>query len=271
VSLWLARTVLATWLALALLGPWLPLDPDRVDLTRVLAGPAADAWLGFDDLGRPVLHRLIAGAGLSLQVAFLVVAVSLLVGAPLGALSAWRGGAWEHAASRLTDVFLAFPGLLLAIALAGVLGPGVGNVIVALAAVGWVGFARLARAQALVVRERDHVQAALALGAGPGRILARHLLPLAAAPIAVEATFAVAGAVTAEASLSFLGLGVQPPTASWGSMIRDGTRYLLVAPHLVLAPGCALMLVVLAVNLLGDRLRDRLDVRGAAGTPCGPC
>jgi peptide/nickel transport system permease protein len=142
------------------------------------------------------------------------------------------------------------------------MGPGIGNLVLALCLVGWVGYARLARAQVLTLKQRDHVAAARALGTGRIRILLRHLLPLAAAPLIVEATFGVAGMVIAEAGLSFLGLGVQPPDASWGSMIRDGSRYMLVAPHLVLAPGLAIFLVVLAVNLLGDRLRDRLDVRG---------
>ena len=162
---------------------------------------------------------------------------------------------------RIVDIFLAFPGILLAIALAGILGPGIENVVIALAAVGWVGFARLARAQTLSLKNREHIQAAIALGCRLPRIVLRHLLPLLAAPLIVEATFGVAGAVIAEAGLSFLGLGVQPPAASWGSIIRDGTRYLLVAPHLVIAPGVALMLVVLSVNLLGDRLRDWMDVR----------
>jgi peptide/nickel transport system permease protein len=257
----LALAVLATWLGLALIGPWLAPGADRVDLDRVLAPPGERAWLGHDDLGRPVWERLVGGARVSLLVAVPAVALSIAVGAPLGAFSAWRGGAWDHLATRVVDVFLAFPGLLLAIALAGTFGPGIGNVVAALAAVGWVAFARLARAQTLSVKARDHVQAALALGVSHTRVVFRHLLPLVAGPLAVEATFALAGAVIAEASLSFLGLGVQPPTASWGSMIRDGTRYMLVAPHLVLAPGVALALVVLAVNLLGDRLRDRLDVR----------
>jgi peptide/nickel transport system permease protein len=253
--------VLVGWIGLALLGPWLAPGSDRVDLDRVLEAPGEGSWLGSDDLGRPVWDRLVSGARVSLLVAVPAVALSLAIGAPLGAFSAWRGGAWDHLTTRVIDVFLAFPGLLLAIALAGTLGPGIGNVVAALAAVGWVAFARLARAQTLSVRTRDHVQAALALGVSETRIVFRHLLPLVAGPLAVEATFALAGAVIAEASLSFLGLGVQPPTASWGSMVRDGTRYLLVAPHLVVAPGVALALVVLAVNLLGDQLRDRVDVR----------
>jgi len=264
---WIPAAVLLAWGVLALSGPALALHPNQIDLPSILQGPSAAAWLGFDDLGRPVSERLAVGARTSFLVAFSVVSFSLLVGAVIGTLCAWFGGIWDHVVVRVIDLFLAFPGLLLAIALAGVLGPGVGNVVIALTVVGWVGFARLARAQTLSLKHREHVLAAVALGSGLGRILFRHLLPLLAAPLIIEATFGIAGAVIAEAGLSFLGLGVQPPAASWGSMIRDGAQYMLVAPHLVLAPGVAIMLVVLAVNLLGDRLRDWLDVkdRGRAG------
>jgi peptide/nickel transport system permease protein len=190
-----------------------------------------------------------------------VVLISTLVGSLLGATAAYIGGWLDQLLVRVVDTFLAFPGILLAIALAGVMGPGIGNVIIALSLVGWVGYARLARAQVLSLKQRDHVTAAIALGQGRVYIIRHHLLPLITAPLIVEATFGIAAVVIAEAGLSFLGLGVQPPDASWGSMIRDGTRYMLVAPHLVLAPGLAIMLVVLAVNLLGDRLRDWLDIR----------
>jgi peptide/nickel transport system permease protein len=193
-------------------------------------------------------------------VSLLVVGLSAVAGTVIGLTAGYLGGWADRIASRIIDVFLAFPGILLAIALAAVLGPGLGNLVLALSLMGWVGFARLARAQALTLRQREHVQAALALGAGHGRIIARHLLPLSLAPILVEASFGVANVVVAEAGLSFLGLGVQPPQASWGSMIRDGVRYMLVAPHLVLAPGMALCLVVFAANRLGDALRDRFDV-----------
>ncbi|HQU16690.1 MAG: ABC transporter permease [Chromatiales bacterium 21-64-14] len=256
--------VLVLWAVVALLGPLLPLHPDRINLGRILAGPGLHAWLGYDDLGRSVWDRLVMGARTSLLVASAVVVLSASVGTVVGGLSAWLGGTWDRVIVRIIDVFLAFPGILLAIALAGILGPGIGNVVLALCTVGWVGFARLTRAQVLSLKHRDHVLAAVALGAGQGRILFRHLLPLTLAPLLVEATFGVAGVVIAEAGLSFLGLGVQPPAASWGSMIRDGTRYMLVAPHMVIAPGAALMAVVLAVNLLGDRLRDRLDVRNGS-------
>ena len=259
--------VMLLWIAAALFAPWWVEAPDGVVLERILVSPAQavggglSGSLGYDDLGRPVLERLLVGARTSLLVAFGVVALSALVGTAAGAAAGYLGGLWDLLLVRLMDLVLAFPGILLAIALAGLLGPGIDNVVVALAAVGWVGYARLARAQVLSLRERDHVRAAVALGLSPALVVTRHILPLAAAPLIVEATFGIAGAVVAEAGLAFLGLGVQPPAASWGAMVRDGARYMLVAPHLVLAPGLALMLVVLAVNRLGDRLRDRWDVR----------
>ncbi|HHM05276.1 MAG TPA: ABC transporter permease [Gammaproteobacteria bacterium] len=261
IRVWLPGAVLFLWGALAVFGPWLPLSPNHIELTRILAEPGSAAWLGFDDLGRPLWDRLVVGARTSFVVALTVVTLTAILGTLVGTVAAYAGGWVDHALVRFIDVFLAFPGLLLAIALAGVMGPGVTNVIIALSVTGWVGFARLARAQVLSLKHREHVLAARALGVGRGRIVTRHLLPLIAAPLIVEGTFAIAGAVIAEAGLSFLGLGVQAPAASWGSMIRDGARYMLVAPHMVLVPGIALMLVVLAVNLLGDRLRDHLDVR----------
>jgi peptide/nickel transport system permease protein len=257
--------IVGIWALAAVVGPWLPLAPDRIDLPRILADPGAAAWLGTDDLGRPVLDRLLVGARTSFVVAVGVVLVSALVGTAIGATAGFIGGWPDLVIVRVIDVFLAFPGILLAIALAGLLGPGLGNVVIALVAVGWVGYARLARAQVLSLRTRDHVLAARALGVRGPRILVRHLLPLTLAPLLIEATFGIAAVVIAEAGLSFLGLGVQPPASSWGTMIRDGVAYMLVAPHLVLAPGVAIMLVVLAVNLVGDRLRDRLDVRVARG------
>ncbi len=257
----LSLVILALWLLMALSGLLVSLQPFDVRLERILARPDWNEWLGYDDLGRPILDRLLAGAGTSMRVALLVIAVSVVTGSLIGTVSGYVGGWVDRIVVRIIDVFLAFPGILLAIALAGIMGPGIDNVVFALAAVGWVGFARLARAQVLSLRQRDHVCAAIALGTRHWRIVFRHLLPLIGAPLIVEATFGIAGIVIAEAGLSFLGLGVQAPDASWGSMIRDGARYMLVAPHMVLAPGIALMLVVLAVNMLGDRLRDRLDVR----------
>lgn len=260
-GLWLPLVIIVLWAIIAILGPLLPISPNQIELANILLPPGNEALLGADDLGRSMASRVLAGAQTSFIVACWVVLISTILGTLIGTLSGFLGGTWDLMVIRIIDIFLAFPGILLAIALAGILGPGIENVVIALSIVGWVGYARLARAQVLSLKHREHIQAAIALGAGTGRIIFRHLLPLIMAPLIVEASFGVAGIVIAEAGLSFLGLGVQPPEASWGSMIRDGARYLLVAPHMVIVPGIALMLVVLSVNLLGDRLRDKLDVR----------
>jgi len=253
--------VILIWSAIALFATLLPLHPEAILLEKILVLPEWQAWLGYDDLGRSIADRMVMGARTSLLVALCVVSISLIAGTVIGIFAAWFGGWWDNITVFVIDIFIAFPGILLAIALAGLLGPGITNAVIALSVVGWVGFARLARAQTLTVKHREHVDAARVLGTGILRIALRHLLPLISAPLIIEATFAIAGTVIAEASLSFLGLGVQPPDASWGSMIRDGTRYMLVAPHMVLAPGLAIFLVVLSINLLGDRLRDKMDVR----------
>ncbi|QKI89274.1 ABC transporter permease [Thiomicrorhabdus xiamenensis] len=250
------------WLLMAVSAFFIGEGANQVNLNLLLTPPGSEHLLGTDELGRPLLQRVVLGAQTSLMVALSVVVFSAMIGTTIGIVSAYYGGWIDRVLTKIIDVFLAFPGLLLAIALAAVLGPGIENVIFALVVVGWVGFARLARAQTLSLRSREHILAAKALAVPNYRIFYRHLLPLILAPLGVEATFGIAGAVIAEAGLSFLGLGVQPPEASWGNMIKEGTRYLLVAPHLVLAPGIALMLLVLAVNLLGDQLRDYLDVKG---------
>lgn len=257
---WIPLGIISAWFLLALVSPWLALQSDMVSLTSILKTPSTTTWLGNDDLGRPVLDRLISGAATSLFVSFMVVVISLVFGSLIGTFAAWKGGWVDHVLTRIIDVFLAFPGVLLAIALSGILGPGIGNVILALSIMSWVGYARLARAQTLSLKHREHILAAKALGTSNWNIIRWHLLPLMMAPLIVEATFGIAGVIIAEAGLSFLGLGVQPPDASWGSMIRDGTRYLLVAPHLILFPSLALIAIVLSVNLLGDQLRDKLDV-----------
>jgi peptide/nickel transport system permease protein len=254
--------ILILWLFVAILGDFLPLDPNYIILSNILQPPSFSEWLGYYDLGSPILDRLILGARTSFFVALWVILVSSTIGILIGTISAWLGGYVDLIIVRIMDVFLAFPGILLAIALSGILGPGIENVVFALSVVGWVGFARLARAQTLSLKHREHVIAAIALGASTPRILRHHVIPLLMSPLLIEATFGIAGIVIAEAGLSFLGLGVQPPTASWGSMIRDGTGYMLVAPHTVLAPGLALLLVVLSVNMLGDKLRDKMDVKG---------
>jgi peptide/nickel transport system permease protein len=253
--------ILSIWIVLALFAPVLPLYPDHIALDKILLTPEWSQWLGYDDLGRSISARLIMGARTSLSVAVIVVVISCLLGTFIGMMGAWLGGFWDKTLVMVVDLFIAFPGILLAIALAGLLGPGLMNTVIALSIVSWVGFARLARVQTLSIKNRDHVDAARALGTTNFIIALKHILPLILAPIIIEATFAFAGVVIAEAGLSFLGLGLQPPAASWGSMIRDGTRYMLVAPHMVLAPGFAILSLVLCINLLGDTLRDKMDIR----------
>jgi peptide/nickel transport system permease protein len=257
----LPSAVLIFWVVVALTVPLLGMQPDAIHLEHILSTPGMHAWLGSDDLGRDILARLLAGAQVSLAVAAIVTAVTMLFGTTLGLIAGYFGGWVDRALMHVTDVFLAFPGILLAIAFAAVLGPGVDNLVLALCLTSWVGYARLTRAQALALRHRQHVLAAQSLGATTFRIMHRHMLPLLAAPLMVESTYKIASLIIAEASLSFLGLGIQPPHASWGSMLRDGVRYLLVAPHYVLAVGVSLMSLVLAVNLLGDKLRDSWDVK----------
>ena len=253
--------VIVFWIVAVILSQLLDLQPNAIELQRILAAPDTQAWLGNDDLGRDIFSRLLAGAQVSLFVAISVTCITLTFGTLLGLVAGYFGGWVDRLLMHITDVFLAFPGILLAIAFAAVLGAGLNNLVLALCLTSWVGYARLTRAQALSLRNRQHVLAAESLGATVSRILGRHMLPLLAAPLVVEATYSIAGLVIAEASLSFLGLGIQAPDASWGAMLRDGVRYLLVAPHYVLAVGVSLMSLVLAINVMGDRLRDILDVK----------
>jgi peptide/nickel transport system permease protein len=239
-------------------------DPYRTELGARLRPPTAVHVLGQDALGRDVLARLVSGARVSLAVGGAAVALSLVIGTLLGATAGYRGGWFDEVLARLVDVLLAFPGLLLAIGLVAVLGPSLRNVVVALSVLGWTGYARLVRTEIATLRRREFVQAAQALGASPTRIVARHLLPLAAPALLVQATFGLSSAIVAEASLSFLGLGATPPTPSWGAMLDEGRAFLLVAPHLTVAPGAAIAATVLALQLLGDGLRDWLDVRGGS-------
>lgn len=257
------QIILLFWITAALAVPMLAMQPNAIDLGRILAVPDSHAWLGNDDLGRDVLARLLEGAQVALSVALIVTSITLSFGTVVGLVAGYFGGWVDRLLMHITDVFLAFPGILLAIAFAAVLGPGLNNLLIALCITSWVGYARLTRAQALSLRNRQHVLAAESLGATIPRIMGKHMLPLLAAPLVVEATYSIAGLVIAEASLSFLGLGIQAPHASWGAMLRDGVRYLLVAPHYVLAVGISLMSLVLAVNVLGDRLRDAWDVKRA--------
>ncbi len=248
--------------AMAVLGPLLaPYPPSDQRLEEGLRGPSRNHLLGQDRLGRDELSRLLVGARLSLWVGVSVVSVSVVAGLLIGGMAGYLGGPIDEIVMRLTDIVLAFPGLLLAIALTAVLGPGLNHVILALCLMGWVGYARLVRGQLLSLRERDYVTAARAIGVGPLRLLRVHLLPNLITPVLVEASFGMGSAIVAEAGLSFLGLGVQPPTPSWGSMLAEGRAFGVLAPHLTLVPGLVIMAVVLGLNLLGDGLRDRLDVR----------
>ncbi len=242
--------------AAPLIAPYSPLEQD---LYHGLTGPGFDHWLGQDRVGRDILSRIIYGTRVSLVVGFVTVTVSAVAGSLIGAVAGYFGGRVDEVIMRISDVFLSFPGILLAIAVMAVRGPGLMNVIVALSIMGWTSYARLARGQILSLREREFVIAAEALGAPPKRIITLHLLPNIAAPLIVEATFGVAAAIVGEAGLSFLGLGAQPPTPSWGSMLSEGRRFLLVAPHLTTFPGLAIMTVVMGINFLGDSLRDILD------------
>lgn len=247
-------------IVVALAAPLLaPFDPDIQDTSRRLEPPSKEHLLGLDDLGRDVLSRILYGARVSLRVGFSVVILASLVGVTLGAISGYFGGAVDMIVMRICDILLAFPGILLAIALVAVLGPSLNNVIIALSIIGWVGYARLVRGQVLKVREMEYVTAARAMGAKSPRVIVLHVLPNVINPVIVMATLGLAGAILAEAALSFLGLGVQPPTPSWGAMLTAGRRYLGLANHLAIFPGIAIMLAVMGLNFLGDGLIDALD------------
>jgi len=255
--------LLAIFVLMALLAPWLaPDDPAAIHLTLRLQAPSLAHWFGTDELGRDILSRVIYGARISMIVATSVVSLALLLGLILGGAAGYYGG-WLDTVLNvlLMNTFLALPGLLLAIAFVAFLGPGMSNLIFALSITGWVGYARLVRAQVLAVREREYVEASRALGAGDLRIFLRHILPNIIQPVLVQAAIGMAGTILAEATLSFLGLGVPPPAPSWGAMLNDARFHLFDAPHMLIFPGLAIMLCVLAFNFLGDGMRDQLDPR----------
>jgi len=243
--------------------PWLsPHDPTQLDLTGRLLPPSPQHWFGTDELGRDILSRTIYGARISLTVAVSVVGLSLLLGIGAGLTSGFYGGLTDTLLNvYINNAFLALPGILLAIAFVAFVGPGVLNLVLALALSGWVGYARLIRAQVMAVREREYVEAARGLGASDIRILGMHVLPNIIQPVLVQAAVGMAGAILAEATLSFLGLGIPPPAPSWGSMLNDARSHLFDAPHLTVFPAVAVMLAVLSFNFLGDALRDLLDPR----------
>ncbi|MGD0671036.1 MAG: ABC transporter permease [Candidatus Binatus sp.] len=261
-SLAIGVTIVAAIAVAAILGPMLlRTDPLSIDLASTLAGPSRAHPFGCDALGRDVLARVLSGARLSLSISTVVVAISLVVGSLVGATAALSGGRIDNLIMRGVDIVLAFPGILLAIALAAILGPGLIDLAIALTAMGWTGYARIVRGEVLTLRERDYVLAAESLGASRSRLLMRHLIPGVVGPLAVQATFGIGGIIGAEAALSFLGLGALPPTPSWGNMLDAGRAFLLVAPHLTTAPGLAIGLSILGFNLLGDGIAQKAGHR----------
>ena len=254
VTVFVVCAVFASWIS--------PQDPAHIDLPARLAGPSLTHWCGTDELGRDILSRLIYGSRISMLVGSSVVAASLALGLIVGSIAGYYGGRIDRFVNVVVmNAFLSFPGILLAIAFVAFRGPGIFNLVLALSLGGWVGYARLVRAQVLAAREREFVEAARALGASDLRVIVRHILPNIIQPIIVQAAIGMAGAILAEATMSFLGLGVPPPTASWGTMLNDGRAHLFDAPHLVIFPAMAVMLAVLSFNFIGDALRDFLDPR----------
>jgi peptide/nickel transport system permease protein len=247
----------------AVFAPWMaPQDPAHINLATRLSSPSWAQVCGSDELGRDILSRIIYGSRISMLVGSCVVAMSLGIGLIVGSIAGYYGGRIDRFVNVIVmNAFLSFPGILIAIAFVAFRGPGIFNLVFALSLGGWVGYARLVRAQVLAAREKEYVEAARALGANDLRILVRHFLPNIIQPVIVQAAIGMAGAILAEATMSFLGLGVPPPTASWGTMLNDGRAHLFDAPHLVVFPAIAVMLAVLSFNFIGDALRDFLDPR----------
>ncbi len=256
-------TIVCILILLALFAPWIaPADPAAQNLPARLQPPSASHWMGTDELGRDILSRTIFGARISLLVSVCVVLGTGGIGLTIGMIAGYLGGAFDRVVNLLLiNAFLSFPGILLAIAFAAFFGPGIGKVILALIITGWAGYARLARAQVLKVKELEYVLAARSLGASSPGIILQHLLPNILQPVLIQATIGMAGAILAEATLSFLGLGVLAPLPSWGAMLNDARNHLFDAPHMVIFPALAVILAVLAFNLLGDAWRDWLDPR----------
>jgi len=238
-----------------------PYDPLLQDLGSRLRPPSPDHWLGTDSLGRDIASRILYGARISLIIGVVVVASAGVFGTVVGLVAGYSGGLVDEALMRLTEVFLAFPALILAMAIAGALGPSLTNAIIAIAAVTWAVYARLTRGQILSLRRREFVEAARAIGASQFRIVFRHLLPNALAPLMIQASFDLGSSIIAAAGLSFIGFGAQPPTPEWGVMISEGRNYISTQPWLSLFPGLAILLAVGSFNLLGDGLRDAFDPR----------
>jgi peptide/nickel transport system permease protein len=257
-GLWILAIVVFCALFAGVISPYPPNEQDYLAITE---GPTAAHPLGTDDLGRDVLSRIIYGSRVSLMVGVIAVGIAVVFGVTLGLLAGYAGGTIDDVAMRVVDAVQAFPGLILALGITAALGPGIENAMIAIGIVATPAIARLTRAQCLTIREREFVAAARVIGASPLAIVGRHIWPNVTAPIIVQATLLVATAILTEASLSFLGVGVKPPTATWGSMLRTGSQYLEVAPWLAFAPGVAIFATVLAFNFVGDGLRRALDPR----------
>ncbi|HEY7167240.1 MAG TPA: nickel transporter permease [Candidatus Binatia bacterium] len=238
-----------------------PYDPATQNLEQDLLPSSVSHPLGTDKLGRDVLTRVLYGGRISLLVGVTTVTISLAIGLVVGALSGYFGGWVDRILMRIVDILLSFPGILLAIAFAAMLGPGLRHTVFALCLIGWTAYARLVRGQILSLREREFIQAARAMGCSSARIIILHLLPNVLPLLIIQATFGMAAAIVGEGSLSFLGLGVQPPTPSWGAMLNEGRQFLLVAPHITAYPGLAISITVLGLNLIGDALTERLQQR----------
>jgi peptide/nickel transport system permease protein len=261
----MAMTGLALVLGLfvvSVFAPWLaPYDPNLIDLKQVLMPPSADHFLGTDTLGRDVLSRIIFGSQVSLKVGFVAVGLATLIGLLIGALAGYYGGWVDQVLMRLVDLMLCFPAFFLILAVIAVLEPSIWNIMVVIGLTSWMGVARLVRAEFLSLREREFVTAARALGAGDTRLILRHMLPNALAPVMVSATLGVAGAILTESALSFLGLGVQPPTPSWGNILTAGKDNIEIAWWLSVFPGLAILITVMSYNLLGEGIREAIDPR----------
>jgi len=254
--------IVLLFVAVALLAPFIvPYPPNEGDLAKRLSPPSREHLLGTDPLGRDLLSRVIYGARISLQIQVVSVAIALVVGTMLGLLGGYYGGAIDHVIMRLMDILLAFPGIFLAISIIAVLGPGLVNLMLAAGIYSVPQFARIVRGSVLSLKEKEFVEAARAVGESDGSILFRYILPNSMAPIIIQTTLRMATVLLTASGLSFLGLGVQPPTAEWGAMLSNARAYLITAPHVATVPGLAIMLVVMGFNLFGDGLRDSLDPR----------
>ena len=254
--------LVAGMFVVSLAAPWLaPYDPNFIDLKQVLMAPSSQHWLGTDILGRDVLSRIIYGAQVSLKVGFVAVGLATLIGLLIGALAGYYGHWVDNILMRLVDLMLCFPVFFLILAVIAVLGPSIWNIMVIIGLTSWMGVARLVRAEFLSLREREFIVAARALGASDSRLIWRHLLPNALTPVMVSATLMIAGAILTESALSFLGLGVQPPTPSWGNILTEGQANIEIAWWLSVFPGLAILVTVMSYNLLGEGIREAIDPR----------